>query len=86
MPRAGRIEANVHCTLVREDGSLVCGFLADVSDKGFCVASNDPLELNERVEIRVSGLGRLAGIVRWVEGGRAGGVLEPYSRGAFEDL
>lgn len=83
-PRPVRLEAVEHCTIVREDGSLICGILVNLSDEGFCIETSDGLELGERVQMRVVGLGCIAGLVRWLDRRRAGGVLEPYSRGACE--
>lgn len=83
-----RIEAIENCTIIRENGRRVDGLLVNVSDEGFCVESDDPLErsfeVGERLEMHVVGVGRIFGVVRWSECKRAGGVLEPYSRGAFE--
>lgn len=84
--RAVRIEANELCTIAREDGRLISGMLLDLSDEGFCVESIHRLDVGERIEIRVRGMGRVAGIVRWFDCCRAGGVLEPYSRGACEPM
>jgi PilZ domain len=82
--RPPRIQADEHCTVVRENGCLMGGFLVNLSDEGFCIDSNHPLELGERVEMRLAGAGRFHGIVRWRDSNRAGGVLEPYSRGAYD--
>lgn len=82
--RPTRIEAIECCTVVREDGSLGGGVLVNLSDEGFCIDSNCPLELGERIELRVPGLGCFAGIVRWLDRNRGGGVLEPYVRGAYD--
>ena len=80
--RPVRIQASEFCTIVREDGRLVGGVLVDLSDQGFCVESLHTFEVGERVELRLSGLGRMPGFVRWCDCNRAGGVLEPYSQGA----
>lgn len=82
--RPVRLEAIEHCMIAKEGGRLIGGILVNLSDEGFCVESNYPLELGERIEMRVIGLGRIAGIVRWFECNRAGGVLEPYARGACD--
>lgn len=82
--RPTRIEAGEHCTVVCENGSLVGGLLVNLSDEGFCVESSHPLEIGERIEMSVLGVGRITGIVRWLDCNRAGGVLEPYSRGAYD--
>lgn len=82
--RPTRIEAAECCTVVREDGSLGGGVLVNLSNEGFCIESNHPLELGERIEVRVPGWGRFAGIVRWLDRNRRGGVLEPYVRGAYD--
>lgn len=83
-----RIEAIENCTIVRDDGSRVDGVLVNLSDEGFGVESDhsfdQPLEVGERIEMHIVGVGRILGIVRWSDCGRAGGVLEPYSRGAFD--
>ena len=79
-----RLETVEHCTIVREDGNLLVGILVNLSDEGFCVETSGTLELGERVQMRVVGLGRIAGLVRWLDRKRAGGVLEPYCRGACE--
>ena len=79
-----RLEAVEHCTIAREGGSLIGGILVNLSDEGFCVESNHRLERGEQIEMRVIGLGRITGIVRWFECNRAGGVLAPYIRGACD--
>jgi hypothetical protein len=84
LERPARIEAHEHCTVVRENGSLMGGFLVNLSDECFCVDTNHALELGERVEMRVAGAGRIQGIVRWLDCKRAGGVLAHYSRGAYD--
>ena len=81
--RPTRIDAVEHCMLGREDGSLIGALLVNLSDEGFCVDSSHPLEVGERVEMRVRGVGQIAGIVRWLDGNRAGGVIEQYMRGAY---
>lgn len=87
MPRHSkkpRFSAMERCAIGRQDGSVDHGKLVDLSKEGFCVDGSRPFDLHERIEIRTIGLGRLSGIVRWCDGHRAGGVLEPYSRGAFD--
>lgn len=82
--RPPRVNIVEHCTVVRESGRVVRGLLVNLSDEGFCVDSDPPLLRGERVEVRVQGIGRLCGIVRWLDCNRAGGVLERYSRGAYD--
>lgn len=82
--RAARLKADEPCMIVREDGSLLSGILVDLSNEGFCVETGRGLAPGERVEMRVAGLGQIAGLVRWFDCNRAGGVLEPYTRGACE--
>lgn len=84
-PRPARMVAYEHCTVAREDGSLETGLLLNLSEEGFCVQTTLRPEHGERVEMRVVGLGRVSGIVRWTDGMRAGGVLEPFTTGAFDD-
>ncbi len=62
-----RVEVAEHCTIVREDGTLVDGILVDLSDEGFCLETSAGLEFGERVEMRVSGLGCIAGLIRWLD-------------------
>ena len=80
--RAVRIDVSELCTIVRQDGRLVAGILVDLSDQGFCIESVHRFEAGERVELRIKGLGRRPGLIRWCDSNRAGGVLEPYSQGA----
>lgn len=80
--RSVRIQAVEHCTIALENGKLIGGNLLNLSEEGFCVESNHSLEPGESIEIRVIGVGRIAGIVRWFDCNRAGGVLEPYTQGA----
>lgn len=68
-----------HCTVARDDGSLAAGILLNLSDRAFCVESRHALEIGERIEIRVLGLGRVPGVVRWIDGNRAGGLVEPLN-------
>lgn len=82
--RPFRVEAVEHCTILRENGSLAGACLEDVSDEGFCITTSHPLEVGERIELRTLGLGQLAGVIRWSERNRSGGVLERYLRGAFD--
>jgi hypothetical protein len=78
-----RLQATEQCRIVAEgDGTEVDGLLINISDEGFCIESDACFEVGQRIEIRVRGLGRLFGIVRWNSGRRTGGVLEPYTRGA----
>lgn len=80
-----RLQATEQCRIVAEgDGTEVDGLLVNISDEGFCVESDAAFEVGERIEMQVPGLGRLSGIVRWRSGRRLGGVLEPYTRGAFD--
>jgi len=81
--RPPRFRAIEHCAVVRECGDVAAGILVDLSEQGFCVHSEHHLEVGERVELRVVGAGRISGVVRWLEHNRAGGVLEPFPRGAF---
>lgn len=83
--RPARIPAHEHCTIARQDGSLNDGLLLNLSDEGFCVHVRLRLDMGERLEMRVPGLGRFFGIVRWTDGSRTGGVLEPFTTGAFEN-
>lgn len=80
--RPPRLEITEQCKIVRENGGRTNGKLINLSDEGFCVESRHFFSSGERIEIHLSGAGRISGIVRWCHGGRAGGVVEPYSRGA----
>lgn len=82
--RPARVVAHEHCTVILEDGSFESGLLLNLSDEGFCVQTKLRPELGERVEVGVPGVGRFSGIVRWTDGTRTGGVLEPFTTGAFE--
>ena len=77
-----RIDANELCVVVRENGTFIGGVLVDISDNGFCIDCNHNLDVGESVQIRTVGLGRILGTVRWSDGKRAGGVLQPYLGGA----
>ena len=82
LERGVRIDVGELCTIVRQDGCLVCGTLVNLSNDGFCVESLHRFGVGERIELRVTGLGRMPGLIRWCDYNRAGGVLEPYSQGA----
>jgi PilZ domain-containing protein len=84
LPRPVRADALEHCVIARESGELVPANLINLSNEGFCVETSHTFEVGERIEMRVLGLGRLPGIVRWFDSHRAGGVLEPYSSGAYD--
>jgi hypothetical protein len=83
-PRPARIRALEDCTIAREDGHLVAGVLVNISEEGFCVESGDSLAVGEAIEIRMSSVGRIHGIVRWFDDHRAGAVVAPYTKGACE--
>lgn len=72
--RAPRMNTHEHCVIARQDGSAVTAILVNLSERGFCVESNIPLESDEQIEVRVLGA-RLRGSVRWTNYRRAGGVL-----------
>ena len=82
--RPQRIIAHEHCSIAREDGEFAIGILLNLSERGFSVESRRALDVGEHVEIRVAGMGFYAGIIRWADGNRAGGVLKPYANGAFD--
>lgn len=83
--RPARSPAVERCMIIRERGRrLAVGTLLDLSEDGFCIDSAETLQIGERVEIRGSGFGCMAGIVRWFVHNRAGAVLEPYTQGAFD--
>ena len=84
-PRPARVTAYEHCTVAREDGSLASGVLLNLSEEGFCVETSFRPELGERVGLRVVGVGCFSGIVRWTDSVRIGGVIEPFTTGAFDD-
>lgn len=79
-----RLEATERCTIVAEDGNEVEGILINVSDEGFCIESDARFESGQRIEIQAPGFGKVSGIVRWHSHNRTGGILEPYTRGAFD--
>lgn len=83
--RPARIGAYEHCTIARQNGSPDAGVLLNLSDQGFCLQTSLGLEVGERLEMQVPGLGRISGIVRWTDGSRTGGVLEPFTTGAFDN-
>lgn len=76
--RPARVSSHEPCAIARFDGSLAPGVLLNLSNDGFCVECTRNLELNEQIEIRVLGLGRFRGIVRWSSCHRAGGLLQPF--------
>lgn len=79
-----RIEALEKCSIAREDGRLLSAVLVNLSEGGFCFTSNDRVEVGERIELCVPGMGRFAGCIRWSHNNCTGGVFEPYVQGAFE--
>lgn len=72
--RAPRMNTHEHCVIARQNGSAFTAVLVNLSERGFCVESNTPLETEEQIEVRVLGA-RLRGSVRWTKVRRAGGVL-----------
>lgn len=76
--RPPRVITHEPCAIARSDGSLSAATVLNLSNEGFCVFSAQPLKLNERIEIRVLGLGRFQGTVLWSSCRQAGGVLEPF--------
>lgn len=89
MPQANerpvRIMVHEHCTIARQNGGLEAGVLLNLSDQGFSVHTRHRPEVGERIEVQVPGWGRVSGIVRWTNGTRSGGVLEPFTSGAFDN-
>lgn len=82
--RPARVVVYGRCTVILEDGSFESGLLLNLSDEGFCVQTKLRPGLGERVKMGVPGVGHFSGIVRWTDGTRTGGVLEPFTTGAFE--
>lgn len=62
--------------IARSDGTIIQGTLRSLSNNGFGVDAAGKLVEDERIELRIIGLGRLKGTVRWAEGRRAGGTLD----------
>lgn len=83
--KSARLGTHEHCTIARENGALNTGVLLNLSDQGFCIKTNLRNGIGERLEMRVPGMGRFSGIVRWANGSRTGGVLEPFTTGAFDN-
>ena len=73
--RPDRVPTCEPCTIARCDGSVVHGTLLNLSNTGFCVEARCRLIEGERIEMRIFGLGRLKGTVRWAEKRKAGGQL-----------
>lgn len=82
--RPARVTGHEPCTVAREDGSLASGVLLNLSEQGFCVETDFRPELGERVGLEVVGVGCISGIVRWTNGVRTGGIIEPFTTGAFD--
>lgn len=61
--------------IARSDGTIIQGTLRSLSNSGFGVDAASKLVEDERIEMRIIGLGRLKGTVRWTDGRRAGGTL-----------
>jgi PilZ domain. len=74
--RPDRVPTHEPCTIARCDGSAIQGTLLNLSNTGFCVGAKCALSEGERIEMRILGLGRLKGTVRWILKGRAGGKLD----------
>lgn len=75
-PRPSRVPTCEPCMIARCDGSVVQGTLRNLSNTGFSVESKYPLIEGERIEMRIVGLGRLKGTVRWTDKRTAGGWLD----------
>lgn len=82
--RPTRLLAHEHCIVARENGEVAGGLLLNLSDGGFCIESRLRVDVGERVELRIMGLGRVSGIIRWTDSNRADAVLEPLGSGEFE--
>jgi hypothetical protein len=76
--RPHRMPAYELCMVAPDGGRLRAATLLNLSGQGFCIESKHPFEPGERIELRVLGLGRFAGVVKWSHCGRAGGILEPF--------
>ena len=74
--RPDRFPTRQLCTIARDDGAIVAGTLLNLSNAGFCVSAKCRLVEGERIEVRILGLGRLKGIIRWAQRCRAGGILD----------
>jgi hypothetical protein len=72
--RAPRLNTHEYCVIARQNGRAFPAVLVNLSERGFCVESNTPLENDEQIEVRVLGA-RLRGSVRWTKCRRAGGML-----------
>ena len=75
-PRQARVASNEPCRIARADGSTIQGSILNISYSGFCVGANCRFIEGERIEMRILGLGRFKGTVRWARRGRAGGRLD----------
>lgn len=74
--RPDRVQANEPCKIARSDGAIVAGTLLNLSNAGFCVSAKCNLFEGERIEVRILGLGRLRGTIRWAKRCRAGALLD----------
>jgi len=74
--RPERVSTWEPCTIARSDGTTVQGTLRNLSNTGFGVETKCYLVEHERIEMRIIGLGRLKGTIRWAHGPRAGGTLD----------
>jgi PilZ domain-containing protein len=74
--RPDRVPTCQPCTIARGDGGIVMGTLLNLSNAGFCVSAKCSLVEGERIEVRILGLGRLRGTIRWAKWRRAGGLLD----------
>lgn len=76
LERPERVPTCEPCTIARSDGTILRGTLHNLSNTGFGIEARGNLAENECVEVRIMGLGRLKGTIRWADGRRAGGTLD----------
>lgn len=70
--RAPRSLTREFCTVSRHGGKQAIAVLCNVSDAGFCLETAADLRAGDAVELQILGV-RIAGIIRWAKGDRAGG-------------
>jgi hypothetical protein len=73
--RPTRIDVDYSAKLMRANGEEQDVTVTDVSADGFSLSGHDGLLTGEQVYLKLGKGGNIQAEIRWVSGGRAGGVL-----------
>ncbi len=73
--RGPRVATDLKATMMREGGQELEVIITDISKDGFKLATETPLKIGERIDLRVPKTGDVPAQIRWALGGEAGGVF-----------